>query len=251
MTLHSTRQVNPDPIGSETLKRIYRMRRLNDWMWSRIHPWVGRRVLEAGCGNGTMTEYLLDREFVVCVDVNPVHLEKLVERYKERPNLTVRHLDLSDSRLVECAAHHIDTIACLNVLEHIQAHETVLDSFFRVLEPGGRLVLLVPAHPALFGTLDVALKHVRRYSKSDLFDLLARTGFVVEHHSYLNTFGILGWWLNGKVLKRRILPQRQLDLYEKLVPVFAWLERLIGQSLGLSHVIVGRKPVSEDPTHSV
>jgi ubiquinone/menaquinone biosynthesis C-methylase UbiE len=131
-------------------------------------------------------------------------------------------------------------------LEHIQAHQTVLDWFFRVLEPGGRLVLLVPAHPALFGTLDVALGHVRRYSKSELFDLLARTGFVVEHHSYLNLFGILGWWLNGKVLKRRILPQRQLDLYEKLVPVFAWLECLMGQSLGLSHVIVGQKPVSGD-----
>lgn len=244
VTADSAHEANPDPIGAETLKRIYRMRRLNDWMWSRVGPWVGQRVLEAGCGSGTMTEYLLGREFVISVDINPVHLKQLSERYKQHGNFTVLHLDLADPRLVECAEHRIDTVVCLNVLEHIQPHKTVLDSFLRVLEPGGRLVLLVPAHPALFGTLDVALGHVRRYAKKELFGLFTRTGFAVEHHSYLNLFGMSGWWLNGKVLRRDILPQKQLGLYEKFVPLFVWLERLMGHSLGLSHVIVGRKPIT-------
>ncbi|MFH1741426.1 MAG: class I SAM-dependent methyltransferase [bacterium] len=234
---------NPDPIGAETLNRIYRMRKLNEWMWSRIEPWVGQRILEGGCGNGTMTEFLLDREFVLSVDFNPAHLEALSERYRNCSNLSVLQSDLSDPDLAKCADHRIDTIVCLNVLEHIDPHEKVLQSFFQVLQPGGRLVLLVPAYPKLFGTLDSALGHVRRYGKGELFDLLVRTGFTVEDHSYLNLFGVLGWWLNGKVLKRNLLPQGQLGLYEELVPLFAWLERLTGHSAGLSHIIIGRKPV--------
>ena len=233
---------NPDPIGEETLKRIYQMRRLNDWMWSRIEPWVGQRVLEGGCGNGTMTEFLLDREFVLSVDMNPVHLQLLLERYTGRGNLKILEMNLADPKLIERSDYGIDTIVCLNVLEHIEPHETVLRSFFEILQPGGRLVLLVPAYPSLFGTLDSALGHFRRYGKQELFDLFEQTGYQIDHHSYLNLFGIFGWWLNGKALKRDLLPQGQLGLYEKLVPFFAWFERVIGHSAGLSHIIIGSKP---------
>ncbi len=242
VTVNSADATNPDPVGAETLRRIYRMRRLNDWMWSRLEPWVGQRVLEAGCGNGTMTQFLLDREFVLSVDVNPAHLEHLKERYKEYENVSVLNLDLADTRLAECAGKHLDTVICLNVLEHIEPHEQVLESFYNALEPGGRLVLLVPAHKVLFGTLDEALGHVRRYGKQELFDLVSKTGFEVEDHSYLNLFGIVGWWINGKVLKRGILPQGQLGFYEKFVPFFRLIERLTGQSVGLSHILIGRKP---------
>jgi len=242
VTVNSADAANPDPVGAETLRRIYRMRRLNDWMWSRLERWVGQRVLEAGCGNGTMTQFLLDREFVLSVDVNTAHLEKLKERYKDYKNVSVLNLDLADPTLAERADRGIDTVLCLNVLEHIEPHEQVLESFFSVLEPGGRLVLLVPAHKALFGTLDEALGHIRRYGKRELFDLISQKGFVVEHHSYLNLFGIPGWWINGKVLKRGILPQGQLGFYEKFVPFFRVVERLTGQSVGLSHILIGRKP---------
>ncbi|HOE11672.1 MAG TPA: class I SAM-dependent methyltransferase [bacterium] len=214
---------------------------MNEWMWSRIEPWVGDRILEAGCGNGNITEFLLKREFVLSVDINPTNLQALQERFRDHENLSVLNLDLTDPALKDCAACRFDTVVCLNVLEHIERHETVLRSFHEILQPDGLLVLLVPAYPWLFGTLDSALGHVRRYGKSELKRLLEQAGFRITYHSYLNMMGILGWWLNGKLLKRNLLPSAQLDLYEGFVPVFRFLEQITGHCMGLSHIIIGAK----------
>jgi len=81
--IEGTSEKNSHPIGEETLRRIYRMRRMNEWMWSRIEPWVGNRILEAGCGNGNITEFLLKREFVLSVDINPTNLQALQERFRD------------------------------------------------------------------------------------------------------------------------------------------------------------------------
>ncbi|HPO09663.1 MAG TPA: class I SAM-dependent methyltransferase [bacterium] len=232
---------NSHPIGEETLRRIYRMRRMNEWMWSRIEPWVGNRILEGGCGNGNITEFLLTKEFVLSADINPTNLQALQARFRDHENLSVLNLDLTHPALKDCAVHRFDTVVCLNVLEHIERHETVLQSFHHILQPDGLLVLLVPAYPWLFGTLDSALGHVRRYGKAELKTLLEQAGFRIVHHSYLNMMGILGWWLNGKLLKRDLLPSAQLDLYEGLVPLFRCLEQITRHSMGLSHIIIGAK----------
>ena len=81
-------------------------------------------------------------------------------------------------RLVPVPAHRcrprgprverIDTIVCLNVLEHIEDDRATLADFSRVLPPGGHLALLVPAMPALYGTLDEHLHHFRRYDREPL-----------------------------------------------------------------------------------
>ena len=55
-------------------------------------------------------------------------------------------------------------------------------------------------------------------------------------------FGIPGWFLSGRVLKRSILPRNQLQLYEKLMPIFQRIERMLGRRLGVSVVCIARKP---------
>lgn len=232
---------NDDPIGAETLRRIYKLNNLNRWMWSRIDPFVGQRVMEAGCGTGNMTAFLLEREYVCGVDMNARHLEDLKTRLGSPENLDTFQSDLQDPRMRQLAEKNIDTIVCLNVLEHVDDHESTLDHFREVLTPGGRLVLLVPAYPSLYGTLDKGLSHFRRYGKRELLGLMKSHGFNVASHRYLNMFGILGWWLNGKVLKRNLLPSGQLNLYNALVPAFMAIEDLTGPPCGLSHVICAEK----------
>lgn len=228
---------NDDPIGAETLRRIYRMDNLNRWIWERIDPWIGQRVLEAGCGNGNLTSFMLAREYVCSVDMNRQHLDEMKEKLGSPKNLDTFMCNLEDPKLRDLSEKKIDTVVCLNVLEHVGDHESTLDHFREVLTPGGRLVLLVPAYPALLGTLDHALSHHRRYGREALMTLLRAHGFTPVHHRYVNTFGILGWWLNGKVLKRHLLPSGQLTLYNRLVPLFMFLENLTGPPCGLSHVI--------------
>lgn len=255
--IHSSPSPTPPPLHSavpeghpvspetETLRRIYLMDNLNRWMWSRVDEWVGQRVMEAGCGTGTMTAFLLSRSYVCSIDMNPLHLAHLHELCGKRDNLETFQYDLQDPAIRSLASRNFDTIVCLNVLEHIPDHRMTLENFHALLPDGGRLVLLVPAFQTLFGTLDETLTHYRRYGKAELLQLLRECGFEPIHHRYLNTFGMLGWWLNGKVLKRRLLPSGQLNLYNRLVRFFMWFEDVTGPPCGLSHVVCAERMKSK------
>ena len=74
----------------------------------------------------------------------------------------------------------IDLVMSTDVWEHVEDHEQVARESFRVLRPGGRLLVAVPAGMSLWSGHDVALGHVRRYERSDLVDLVRRHGFVVD-----------------------------------------------------------------------
>jgi hypothetical protein len=110
-----------------------------------------------------------------------------------------------------------------------------------MLEPGGRLVLLVPALRSLFGSLDRALDHFRRYDRGELLAKLDRAGFSVERQFFFNLLGVPGWYLNSRVLKRTSFPPVQLTLYDRLVPLFR-LESRFRLPIGMSLIAVARKP---------
>jgi SAM-dependent methyltransferase len=74
----------------------------------------------------------------------------------------------------------VDLVMSTDVWEHIEDHEQVARETFRVLRPGGRLLLAVPSGMAMWSGHDVALGHVRRYERADLVDLVRRHGFVVD-----------------------------------------------------------------------
>jgi hypothetical protein len=106
------------------------------------------------------------------------------------------------------------------------------------LRPNGRLVLLVPAHPQLYCGLDVEVGHYRRYSKHGLVQLLQRSGFCVETVNAFNAWGLIGWWLNGRLLGRTRLPGDQLSLFGRFAWLLLWVERLVGPPIGLSLIAV-------------
>jgi SAM-dependent methyltransferase len=129
---------------------------------------------------------------------------------------------------------------CLNVLEHIEDDRATLTDFARVLAPGGHLVLLVPSMPALYGTLDIHLNHYRRYEPAGLRQTVTGAGFSIDEMRYLNRPGVLGWWLNSRLLKRRILPKRQLAAFRWIQPLLK-LEERRPPSFGMSLLVLARK----------
>src|SRR5437762_12480745 len=76
-----------DPVGAATLERMAVAPRYNRWMFERLRPWVGRRVLEIGAGIGNMSAFLVDRERVVLTDTEPFYLRRLRERFAGRPHV--------------------------------------------------------------------------------------------------------------------------------------------------------------------
>ncbi len=234
-------QVEPtDPVGAATLERLAAAPNYNRWMFDRLRPWVGHRVLEIGSGIGNLSAFLLDRERLVLTDTASDYLDRLRARFAGRPNVGIARLYLPDDH-ADLAGERFDTIICLNVLEHVEDDHTSLVVMRRLLVPGGRLVLLVPALRALYGTLDAALGHHRRYGRRDLVTKFAAAGLALRHLEYFNLAGIPGWWLAGRVLRRRLIPAASLRWYDALVPLFR-LERLLPWRIGQSLIAIGEAP---------
>ena len=226
-----------DRVGAATLERLAGAPKYNRWMFDRLRPWIGRRVLEVGSGIGNLSVFLQDRERVVLTDTEPWYLARLRERFGGRANIEVARLYLPvvDGAL---AAERFDTVICLNVLEHIEDDVASLAAMRGLLVPGGRVVLLVPALPALYGTLDRALGHFRRYTRPELIAKLQETGLVPRHLEYFNLAGIPGWWVTGRLLRRPLIPAASLRWYDALVPLFR-LERLLPWRVGQSLIAIG------------
>jgi SAM-dependent methyltransferase len=208
-------------------------------MYDRLRRWIGRRVLEIGSGIGNLSAFLLDRDRLVLTDTREEYLAQLRERFADRRNVRVARLYLPNDHQ-DVADERFDTIICLNVLEHVEDDAGSLAAMRDLLAPGGRLVLLVPALPALYGAMDRALGHYRRYTRAGLVNLFRDSGFDVPHVEYFNLAGVPGWWFAGRVLGRDTIPRGSLRLYDRLVPLFR-LEWLLPWRVGQSLIVIGAK----------
>lgn len=217
--------------------------RFNDEVWSRVQAFIGADILEVGMGIGIFTEKLLTRGKVFGVEIVPEFLEEARRRLGERPGLEHLVADIGAPATPDSLrGRAFDTIVCMNVLEHIENDRGTLSRFLGLLKPGGKLVLVVPAHQWLFNPLDSHDGHFRRYGRADLNEKLKTAGFNVVHESTFNLFGIAGWFFNGTILRRKDLPAGQMGLFNKVAPLLFWLENLVGPPVGLSLLAVGEKP---------
>src|SRR4030042_777870 len=149
----------------------------NQWIFDKVRPWLGKSILEVGCGIGNLTALLLQAGKVVASDMNPHYLQKVDDKFGSHSNLNGVLLWDIQQDLSKDFPVSIDTILCSNVLEHVEDDDTVLSRFYRFLPQGGRLVLLVPALRILYNTFDRELGHFRRYSKGELEQKLHRSHF--------------------------------------------------------------------------
>jgi SAM-dependent methyltransferase len=171
-----------------------------------------------------------------------VALEYLKGSFRGDPTVQVAsyRFPLEPAARHEIRSLHIDTIVCCNVLEHIEDDRATLKDLCEVLEPRGRLVLLVPALARLFGTLDEHLHHFRRYEKPELIGKLVEAGFSVEDCRFVNKPGVFGWYVNGKLLRRRVLPRGQLRVFSLLMPLLR-REEQTPPAYGMSLLAIARR----------
>lgn len=230
----------PDEHGTNILVSLSNVPKFNRWMGDVIRPLLGTRVLEIGAGIGNLTRGFVPRDRYTVTDISDLHLDYLRGAFLGRPYVDVRRCDLEDARDFDALEGGYDTVVCLNVLEHVSNEAGALANIRRALAPDGRAILLVPQGPRLFGTLDEVLEHERRYTRATLAEALERAGFEVERIFDFNRATTPGWWLNGKVLRRRHFGRLQL----KLVNHTTWLMRPLDRVLpwcGTSLIAVARR----------
>jgi hypothetical protein len=138
--------------------------------------------------------------------------------------------------------HRLDTVYCVNVLEHIEDDVAALKMFRDVIVPGGHVLIYVPAVQAAYGPLDAELGHHRRYSKRTLATAFGAAGLELIRLKYANPIGLIGWMYNSHVTKARHHSVEQVRLFERFVAPWALpLERLIPPPIGSSLMAVGRR----------
>lgn len=218
------------------------------WVIGRFAPFLGKRVIEVGAGIGTFSQSLLNDTAIselVIVEPGENLFPFLQKRFAGEPRATVVHGYFQDLERGATA----DSVVLVNVLEHVSEDMALLDDVNEVLVPGGTLLLLVPALSWIYGTLDDAFGHHRRYDKPSLAAKLQATGFQILHLSYLNLPGIVGWWLTGRVLRCRTLKPRQVRLYDRwVVPWLSKLEARWEPPFGQSLLAIVRKTGTRPPT---
>jgi SAM-dependent methyltransferase len=225
----------------ETLDDLSAAINYNRWIYGILCPYIGKRILEIGCGTGNITGFLASHGQVLATDFNQGYLDAAKNKLKGVSGISYKTIDLGRS-LSSLRSFKPDSIICVNVLEHISDDRKVLDECFKLLPPGGKLSLFVPALQYLYGSMDISYGHHRRYNRLELIYKIENAGYHVEYCRYLNLLGILGWWLNGKILKRKIIPKSQMLLYDRIVSFSQHVEKFLPKPIGLSLFCAATKP---------
>ena len=134
-------------------------------------------VLDLGCGTGVVLRELKSWANPIGLDMSDLALGFCRQRELAR-------LICGDGSQLPLRDGTMDAIIGLDIFEHIEDDVAAFSEAYRVLRPGGVLVLSVPAFRSLWGPHDVALMHHRRYRASEVRNRLSDAGFVVRRSTY-------------------------------------------------------------------
>lgn len=228
----------PFAYSSTELAALARARNYYRWIYRRLAPHIGRRVLEIGPGVGTFADLLLHHpalERLTLVEPAGNLFPRLHERFSKEPRVTLIHGQVDALPAIALA----DSVILVNVLEHVADDTGFLGRLRTRLAPGGRLLILAPAGPGIFGTLDREFGHHRRYTAATLAGALSAGGFAVQSLRYFNLPGVVAWFIAGRILRKSTLSARAVGLYDRcVVPWLSALESLAPPPWGQSLVAV-------------
>jgi 2-polyprenyl-3-methyl-5-hydroxy-6-metoxy-1,4-benzoquinol methylase len=234
-----------DRYAADDLETMQEARLYTDHVFGLVRGFLGSRVLEVGSGIGTMTRRLVDvADTVVGIEPNRNCAARLQEAMGAHPRFTLRACHFEECDAAELARQRFDSVVLVNVLEHLADDVGALKAFDRIVVPGGRVIVFVPALQMAYGPLDAELGHHRRYSKRTLRAAFASAGLEIIRLRYTNPIGLAGWMYNAHVSKSTRHSHTQVRLFETLVAPWALpLERLLPPPIGLSLIAVGRKAI--------
>lgn len=198
-------------------------------------------MLEIGCGLGNFTCHLTDRQLYVGTDVSADSINHVNKIYARHPHVIARLIDANSDAMLELARYRLDTVFSLNVFEHIEDDVGALQRAVSLLQPGGNLILVLPAHNVLYGKIDRTIGHCRRYNKRQLATTFQELGLHIVAQKYINMIGAVGWFVSARLLRHETPPSGQLKLFNRLVPLLIWIERFVPAPFGISLLTVGRK----------
>jgi ubiquinone/menaquinone biosynthesis C-methylase UbiE len=207
-------------------------------------------VLDLGCGTCDLTQDLLEKKVnVYSADISKEMIQ-MSKRKLESKNLSTRRLQqASISSLVNEYENYFDQIVSLDVIEHIKNDNEAIKSMYKLIVPGGILLLTVPALQKLYGKKDEELGHYRRYKKDHLILLLKRAGFEIIKIRYWNLIGVPAVWFSNNLLNTNVSESFRYKnsfiskMIQKILYFwFAIIENHFNFGVGLTLFVIAKRP---------
>jgi SAM-dependent methyltransferase len=220
-------------------------------------------VLEVGCSSGYLLRLIRERLPRATVIGADYVLGPLKQLAPELPDVPIVQFDL-----VHCPlpSESVDAVIMMNVLEHIEDDAAALRQVYRILRPGGRLILEVPAGPHLYDIYDKLLMHYRRYAMSQVRRLFVQAGFEIEAETHIGAivfpaFALVKLWHRltasdltsalkaneEQTVARCIRYTASSGLVKSAFKLERYLGRWIRWPFGTRCALIGRKPARERP----
>lgn len=226
------RRVLENHLGGEGAAR-YRA-----YQFELVSRHCGRSVLEVGAGLGDFASQFSGLERHVLADTEPYCLEQLRRRFAGAAGVEVIEWSLPGKPPL---GDPVESVVALNVLEHIPDDVGALADLAAATVPGGRVVLWVPAYPALYGEFDRLVGHVRRYTPATLGAAVEAAGLSPEVLHPVNLLGGLAWWLAVRLGRAGRTDPRLVRAYDQVVvPLTRLLEHKVRPPFGQSLLCVAR-----------
>lgn len=226
----------PEPFTSDelasTLDRLQEASHYAQWVGGLIVPHLRGSVLEIGAGIGTLSDQIapLADSLHLCEPHKESFL-KLNLKYSEEAHISVSAHSIEEVHTLG----RFDTIIMVNVLEHIDNDHEAINELHRLLNPGGKLILFVPAFQGLYSKFDAQIGHHRRYRSRTLKELFDSRRWHVDTLHYVNAPGFFLWWLGMRVLGMSPATSSLTTLFDRLaVPIIRRVESLVTPPLGQS-----------------
>lgn len=193
-------------------------------------------VTDFGAGTGTLARAL--RSASPDVQLTCVELDNHLQQQLQQEGFPVV------SSLNQLDDSSVDLLYSFNVLEHIEADDHIAREIFRVLKPGGRVLIYVPAFNLLFSSMDKKVGHLRRYTRRSLSRLLHHAGLRISRCQYVDSLGFFATLIYKLIGSRDgSLHSTSLCLYDRYVfPLSRLLDRLLFKLLGKNAFALAIKP---------
>jgi SAM-dependent methyltransferase len=202
-----------DYIGQE-LELFQLAENWKEYVASRLRPHLAGDVLEVGAGLGTNVPYYHRDDLTRYVSLEPD--PRLCAEYlrRQRVGQIPQRCELITGTLQALSPEQtFDSITYIDVLEHIDDDRAEFAHAYQRLRPGGKLMVLCPAHNFLFSPFDKAIGHFRRYDKSMYRKLSDHRPLKLE---YLDCVGMAASIANKLLLKQSYPNERQIKLWDRL-----------------------------------
>ena len=228
----------------KTLEVISESHCYNLWIYNNIKNYIIGDVFDIGSGIGDIIQHYAQGSVrqIVASDYHKEMTDRLQSRFLNNNKYRIVQINIEQQGSHGMVKPEtMDTITCINVLEHIENDVQALSNMNAFLKKNGTLILLVPALQSIYGTLDELVGHYRRYNKNNTRIKMEKSGFSVRKQFYMNFPGIMTWFIAGRILRHRAFSKNACKSLDKIVPVLEKIESVFPPFIGQSLITVCSK----------